>query len=256
MLFVNIDLILELLNTNYLRKSSENKLKYYDLICDSCLKDDLKLTPREKKIIESLTDDNPLDTIYFEQEKSLFTKLIVSDYLLRVGDSSEEHVENNQNLAELFDRYASSELKNNKDFATVILGLDGRYMRYMGEKIKNSRSMMSIAIINDSTDDIESFTKTNTRLKRDSEMALEYFKKMKSNQDDKFSVEEVYSSIFKKDENGFPTTIFKNDEQSSWLDNSEFLPSLVRIDRRFNDYVVDGRISRKNSDKGISKIKK
>ena len=115
---------------------------------------------------------------------------------------------------------------------------------------------MSIAIINDSTDDIESFTKTNTRLKRDSEMALEYFKKMKSNQDDKFSVEEVYSSIFKKDENGFPTTIFKNDEQSSWLDNSEFLPSLVRIDRRFNDYVVDGRISRKNSDKGISKIKK
>ena len=76
-------------------------------------------------------------------------------------------------------------------------------MMYMGEKIKNSRSMMSIAIINDSTYDIESFIKTNTRLKRDSEMALEYFKKMKSNQDDKFSVEEVYSSIFKKDENGF-----------------------------------------------------
>ena len=132
MLFVNIDLILELLNTNYLKKNSENKLKYYDLICDSCLKDDLKLTPREKKIIEGFIDDNPLDTIYFEQEKSLFTKLIVSDYLLRAGDSSEEHVENNQDLAELFDRYASSELKNNKDFATVILGLDGRYMRNMG----------------------------------------------------------------------------------------------------------------------------
>ena len=34
MLFVNIDLILELLNTNYLKKNSENKLKYYDLVDD------------------------------------------------------------------------------------------------------------------------------------------------------------------------------------------------------------------------------
>lgn len=255
MLFVNLDLILELLNTNCLKKCSENKLKYYDLICESCLHDDLKITSRERKIIESFIKNNPVDIASSEQEKTLFTKLIVSDYLLRIGCFSEVDLDYNQDLVKLFDKYASSELKNDKEFATVILELDGRYIRYMGEKIRNNRTLMVIAIANDSTESIESFTKTDTQLKHDSEIALEFFQKMKSNQESNFSVEEVYNNIFKKDDNAFSTVIFKEDEQSSWLSNPEFLPSLVRIDRRFNNYVVDGRISKKVDNKGICKIK-
>ena len=60
-----------MLNTNCLKKCSENKLKYYDLICESCLHDDLKITSRERKIIESFIKNNPVLLIY----------KIIADYL-------------------------------------------------------------------------------------------------------------------------------------------------------------------------------
>lgn len=53
MLFINLDLILELLNYKMQdnKKNNKNKLKYYDLIANTKLEDDIKLTTKEEAIV-------------------------------------------------------------------------------------------------------------------------------------------------------------------------------------------------------------
>ena len=252
MLFVNLDLILELISANLLRDGSECRLKYYNLICDSTLEEDIKLTEREKEYINNLVSSEGNYNIYFEREKEIFTKLLVSDYLRKNGYSN---IDGDIDSVELFDKYASSKLKNDKDFANVIIGLDGSYISIMGEKIRNNRDMMTKAISSDSSSDVSSFVNTNSRLKSDSVTAILYFRKLKDKKQDKFSPEDIYDKVFKKIDGKFVDYYFKENEQSSWLDDPNFLKELIKIDSDFVDYIVDFRISKLNMSKSSPKLK-
>ena len=65
------------------------------------------------------------------------------------------------------------------------------------------------------------------------------------------SVNEIYKTIFKKDENdNFPNTIFKNNVQNKWLDNN-FLAGLAKLHIDFVKYIIDGKISISNSNPAI-----
>ena len=256
MLYVNIDLIFELLNADILDTNSENKLKDYDLVCESSLEEDIKLTSKEKAIIEIFNDERNAEINFIEKEKLLFTKLFVGNYLLRNGFV--KHLEDAKiyKKLELFSSFASAELKNDKSFAKTILQLDGTYIKYMGDKIRNNRAMMTIAIENDTTNDVESFTLVDSNLKADPEMTLGYFKRMKLNQKESYSVDRIYEDIFIKENDQFTTKIFSNNEQANWLSNPYFLKELVKIDSNFIDYVIDGKISKLDSDNSYCKIKK
>lgn len=145
----------------------------------------------------------------------------------------------------IFNDFASDELKNDKYYAMVILGLDGFYINCMGEKIKSSESLMSLAIENDSSYDVSSFTMSDSILSSDSKMALLYLKKLRNNINNDSFVEEVYKNIFAIENGEFSKSIFKHNEQSNWFSDSCFLSSLERIDENFTPYIDDGRISPK-----------
>lgn len=247
MLYVNVDLILELLNANILPNESNNRLSYYNLICESDLIEDIKFTKKEKDIITSFGNGiKENESIHIEKEKELFTKIFVGNYLLKNKYIEIEDDEDLYMKPELFSLFATNSLKTDKSFAKTILQLDGTYIKYMGNKIKNNRAMMNFAIENDETKDVESFVFSDSDLKFDSEIALNYFKRLKINKKDNYSTEETYENIFKKadEDQIFSREIFSKGEQLSWLNNPIFLKQLIKIDDGFIDYVSDGRISK------------
>lgn len=277
MLFVNLDLIIELLGYNIHECSKDNKLLYYDDISNTTLKEDITFDSREKQIINSfceleiykssLIGNNVAGKIRsnfglsVEREKELFTKLFVRDYLVkkenRTDLSLENYLSSNQLFAnvrineikdkltgiKLFEDFASIDLKNDKEFAKVILQLDGSYITAMGERVRNSTSAMEVAIKNDETKEVISFASSNTKLSDNAEFAILYFKKMQQNQGKEFSPEKVYEDVFKQENGKYPKTIFKNDEQSSWMKDSIFLPGLAKISNQFVNLIANGDIS-------------
>lgn len=277
MLFINLDLITELLGYNIHKCSKENKLLYYNEITNTSLEEDILFNKREKNIINnfceleiyrsSLIGNNIAENIRsnfnlsVESEKELFTKLFVRDYLSKTDNRTSLLLENylveeglfahvaingmKEELTsiKLFTDFASPELKNDKEFAKVILELDGSFIISMGQNVRNSASIMEIAMNNDSTSNVESFTKSNSKLLRNVDFALLYLKQMKKNQGESFSVEQVYEEVFKQEDGKYVTTIFENNEQSSWMEDPSFLPRLTKIDSKFVEMICEGKIA-------------
>lgn len=261
MLFVNIDLILELIDYNDSKIRNENKLKYYDLICDTTLEEDIKFSDskHEEDVLKYLymlehtnkpiIGDNIGDMLreklglYYEREKHFFTKLFVREYLIEKEDRKDLIVDDEIDTFTLFKDFASDELKNDKQFAEVILQLDGRYIQAMSENIQNNKKLMGLAIKNDLSSDVESFSNCSGKIKRNPTMAILYFKRLKENKQKDFSVDEIYEKIFKQENYKYNDSIFKDNEQSSWIEGIDFLSSLAKVDDKFIDYISSGKIS-------------
>lgn len=282
MLFINLDLITELMGYNMHKCSKENKLLYYNEIANTSLEEDILFGNKEEKVInsfceleiygQSLIGNNVAKNIrsnyYFslENEKELFTKLFVRDYLAKKENRMDlilsnyltnkelfssvvlEEKKDELTAIKLFEDFASPELKNDKEFAKVILELDGSYIVSMGQNVRNSASIMEIAMNNDDTRNVESFTKSNSKLLKDSDFALLYFKEMKNNQGKDFSIDEVYETVFKQEDGKYVTTIFENEEQSIWIEDPSFLTRLAKIDYRFLELICEGKIAPLSSD--------
>lgn len=282
MLFINLDLITELMAYSIHKCNKENKLLYYDDITNASLKEDISFNKRERNIINnfcelemyrsSLIGNTIAEEIRmhysfsFEKEKEFFTKLFVRYYLAKTENRTDpllEHYLSEEKLfadvainekkekltgIQLFIDFASPELKNDKEFAKVILQLDGSYITAMGERVRNSASLMEIAINNDETSDVLSFVNSDSKLLSDSEFVIHYLKQMKENQGRSFSVERVYENIFKQEEGKYSTTVFKNNEQSLWMQDRQFLPRLAKIDSKFVDLISEGKIAPLSSD--------
>lgn len=289
MLFINVDLITELLGYRIHKCNKENKLMYYDEIINTSLEEDILFNKIEQKVINcfceleiyrsSLIGKNIANNIRssfnisMEMEKELFTKLFVRDYLAKQEKRSDlllinylssnklfsnvtiEEIKDSLSAIKLFKDFASPELKNDKNFCKVILELDGSYITSMGESVRNSASIMKTAISNDETYDVISFANSNSRLQNNSDLAILYLKKLKENRGRNFSAERVYKTIFQQNEGKYPTKIFKNNEQSSWLDDSRFLPQLAKIDSKFTDYIASGLISPFYEDRPKKQVK-
>lgn len=278
MLFINLDLIMELLGYNIHECSKENKLLYYnDISSDSTLEEDIALNSLEKNVVNSfceleiykssLIGNNVAGQIRrnfglsVEKEKELFTKLLVRDYLVqkenRIDLSLANYLSTEKLFSDvaindqkerlmgikLFEDFASIDVKNDKEFAKVILQLEGSYITSMGEIVKKNANLMEIAINNDTTKDVVSFSNPNSKLKTDSELAILFFQKMKENQGKEFSADKIYKTIFKQEEGNYVNTIFKNNEQSLWIQDPKFLPKLAKIDSEFVDFISDGKIA-------------
>lgn len=264
MLFVNLDLILELFKKSEFLNKSLNKLKYYNVITDTTLEEDITFNQHEQHVLDcymdlefnskSLVGKNISDNIrsklniFLEEEKDLFTKLFVRDYLINQTNNKDLELANSLDAVTLFKDFASMSLKNDKEFAKVIIELDGSYIKVMGESIRNNKQIMNDAINNDFTYRVDSFITSYSDLYKDSDTFINYLKRLKFNQKDDFSPNKVYEDIFLKKDNKYVTNVFKNNEQEHFLDDPLFLESLVKIDSRFSDFIIDGRISKISED--------
>ena len=286
MLFINLDLIIELLGFNIHKYRKENKLKYYDLIANTNLEDDITFNSFEIEILNKLCeleitnnfliDDNSCDfgidlSRSYEMERELFTKLFVREYLNQKeqrtdlllantldlkNNISKEVLENNLTGIKLFKDFASVSLKNSKEFSKVILELDGSYIVYMGDCIRNCSNLMEIAINNDRTKEVVSFSKSNSTLLHDPLFAILYLKKMKENQEQEFSVKKIYEEIFIQENGEYTKKIFKNCEQSSWINDYRFLPKLAKISPNFEKLIENGDIGLISEVNSVQKIKR
>mgnify|MGYP003290140671 CR=1 FL=1 len=277
MLFINLEIIMELIGYNIWTDCDENRLVYYNDVSATTLDDDIKFNTREsyivnefaevevyksnykkEKIAESIREHYHLSK---EEERELFTKLFVREYLCKkeknVNLSLTNYLSQNKmfssaalfnsldklNASTFFEDFASDELKNDRNFAKAILQLDGSYILCMGQKIKNSEEMMRLAISNDETPDVISFSKSNSMLLSDSKVALAYFSKLEKNQGSKFSADTVYEKIFKQENGAYPKTVFKDDEQSAWMRDPFFLPRLCQFNVKYQNLIENGDIS-------------
>lgn len=279
MLFINLDLITELIGYSIHDCNKENKLLYYDQISNTTLEEDITFTAKENAILSDFCEleiykasilgknakENIRSIYHFsiEEEKEFFTKLFVRDYLSEKENRKElllvdylsetklfstvalEEAENRLSALQLFKDFASPELKNDKDFAKVILQLDGTYILAMGEIIKNSPTIMEVAIKNDKTPTIESFINSNSKLLINSDLAIAYFKKLKENNN--MLTDSIYENIFKQENGEYPKTVFKHNEQSSWMEDLNFLSRLAKISNGFRDLISSGDIGPLNS---------
>lgn len=274
MLFINLDLITELIGYSIHDCNKENKLLYYDQISNTTLEEDITFTAKENAILSDFCEleiykasilgknakENIRSIYHFsiEEEKEFFTKLFVRDYLSEKENRKElllvdylsetklfstvalDEAENRLSALQLFKDFASPELKNDKDFAKVILQLDGTYILAMGDIVKDSPTIMEVAIKNDKTPTIESFINSNSKLLTNSDLAIAYFKKLKENNN--MLTDSIYENIFKQENGEYPKTVFKHNEQSSWMEDSNFLPRLAKISNGFTDLISSGEI--------------
>lgn len=248
----------------------EDKLKFYEAVANKKLDDDLKFIGIEESLVnyfETLELGNRsniskkhtkeiksslgLKTIY--EERTLFTKLFMRDYQSKINSlyALKEHVD----ICDLFRDFSSDELKEDLDFAKTIITLDGKYLSGMSAIVKNNKEIVSNAIDNDTSKDITSFVSAGNIPKKDSNLAIKYFKKIKEN-NKYISPVDTYNNIFKKDENNnFPTNIFKNNEQASWLEDNNLIVTLASLDYGFVKYITEGKISieEANSNKKLVK---
>ncbi len=248
----------------------EDKLKFYEAVANKKLDDDLKFIGIEeglvnyfetlelgnrsnisKKHTKEIKSSLGLKTIY--EERTLFTKLFMRDYQSKINSlyALKEHVD----ICDLFRDFSSDELKEDLDFAKTIISLDGKYLSGMSDVIKNNKEIVSKAIDSDTSKDITSFVSAGIIPKKDSNIAIKYFKKIKEN-NKYISPVDTYNNIFKKDENNnFPTNIFKNNEQASWLEDNNLIVTLASLDYGFVKYITEGKISieEANSNKKLVK---
>lgn len=261
-LYNNLKLNLEAVDFKNTNNVVKNKLEFYHLLMTTELDDDIKYSDtKEEALVNQFCN---LEATYrsrigkeaneilktslginnLDDEKNLFAKIFIRDYLASTNNDENLALKDNLNAGVLFYDFASEELQNNKDFAKTILSLDGRYMPYMSEEVRNNSSLMSIAINNDTTEEVESFTRCDSNLLRDSKMAGLYLEKSKKNKGYKFNATNVYETIFKKDENELYTTkVFENQVQADWLQDEEFLVDVAKLDNGFIKYIVEGKIS-------------
>lgn len=251
-------------------ESEDNKLKQYQEITSRTLESDLKYKNNEESLVSSLSTLVSFTSSGFDkkkivefkknlgitniyEEREFFTKLFMRDYVSKNNESYS--FRNGIDIRNIFCYFASSELKNDLDFAKTIVTLDGKYLKGMSEEVRSNKEIVYIAVKNDTSQDIDSFINACGDALEDSVIALSYFQKKKEN-NSYLKVNEIYKNIFKKDENdNFPNTIFKNNVQNKWLDNN-FLAGLAKLHIDFIKYIIEGKISISNSDPVIIKKRK
>lgn len=176
-----------------------------------------------------------------DEEKQFFLKIFMRDYESRYLE--EYKLKKDINVSKIFKDFASPILKENKEFIKMILTLDGKYAEYMSQSIKEDKELIKLAITTDSTKEIISFINSSDNTRKDSKLAIEYFKRIKEN-NNFISASKTYETIFKKDNNDeFPKEKFSNDEQIEWLKDNMFLANLAILNRDFVKYITEGKIS-------------
>ena len=235
----------------------DNKLKHYQAMTSRTLEDDLKYKNKEESLVSSLSTlvgftnsgydkkkiaefKKNLGITNIYDERNFFTKLFMRDYESKNNESY--CFRNGIDVRNLFRYFASEKLKSDLEFAKTIVTLDGKYLKGMSEEVRSNKEIVSIAVKNDTSKDIDSFINSCGDALEDSSIALSYFQKRKEN-NSFLKAYEVYNTIFKKDENdNFPNEIFSNNVQNKWLDNN-FLAGLAKLNIDFIEYIVDGKIS-------------
>lgn len=243
----------------------DNKFEYYQAVTSRTLESDLKYKNNEESLVSSLSTlvsftssgydkkkiaefKKNLGITNIYEERDFFTKLFMRDYVSKNNESY--CFRKGIDIRNIFCHFASSELKSDLDFAKTIVTLDGKYLKGMSEEVRSNKEIVYIAVKNDTSKDIDSFINACGNALEDSFIALSYFQKKKEN-NSYLSVNEIYKTIFKKDENdNFPNTIFKNNVQNKWLDNN-FLAGLAKLHIDFVKYIIDGKISISNSNPAI-----
>ena len=240
-------------NSNGMITGQEQVLVNY--LCNMEARDTIRSIGENKKreIKEVLGIKSP------ESETNFFIKLFIRDFVSNIIKDERLKLKDNLTAGKLFEDFASSELKSNKEFCKSVLKIDGRYMPFMESNIRNSKEFMKKAIENDTSSEIDSFTKSDTKLKSDPSLATLYFQKRKENNGYRFKIIDIYKDIFELEDGNYPTTIFKNSEQKEWLKNSDFLVNLVKLYFQFVNYIVYGKIPMNQVEaeqKSIAKVNK
>ena len=235
----------------------DNKLVYYQAMTSRVLENDLEYKNLEEGLVSYLSNLEAVSSSGYDknniaqfkkklgitniyEERNFFTKLFMRDY---ESKNNENYcLRNGIDIISIFHHFASDELKDDLEFSTTIVTLDGKYLKGMSEKVRSNREIVSVAVKNDTSKEIDSFIYSCGDALKDSTIALSYFQKKKEN-NTFLNAYEVYTTIFKKDEKGnFPTEVFFNNVQNQWLDN-EFLAGLAKLNIDFIQYIVDGKIS-------------
>lgn len=241
-----------------------NKLYYYNSVCNNCnLDDDLQYKNLEEKIlgylivIEQLSISNygietnktkfgikimhDLGISNIQEEKQFFTKLFMRDYQSKFNSKYE--IGNNIKISKLYQRFASEKLKRDFEFNSTIINLDGKYIQGMSEDIKNNSNIVEFAIRNDSSINVKSFLSATKENLANPKLALLYFNKLKQN-NSKFSAINIYKTIFEKNKEGnFPDVIFQGNVQNEWLKDNNFLAGIAQLDRNFVPFITSGKLS-------------
>lgn len=247
----------------------DNKLAYYQAMTERRLEDDLEYKNHEEGLVSYLSNLEAvsnsgydkrninqikkslgIDNVY--DERDFFTKLFMRDYESRYNESC--CFRKGIDIRNIFFHFASDELKNDLEFSKTIVTLEGKYLSGMSEETKSNKEIVTIAIENDTSKEIDSFISSCGEALKDSKIAISYFQKKKEN-NTFLSAYDVYESIFKKDKNGnFPSTIFGDNVQNKWLEDNVFLAELGKLNRDFIQYIIDGKISISSSN--LEPIKK
>lgn len=262
LLFFNLEIVLELMGSSEKDLGNNSKLKYYDVIAETKLEEDLAYSKefREEEIVNYLCNLEICNKsligrningelrkglrLLEERERDFFTKLFVRDYLQELGIMQDTTLVSQVGVMTLFSDFASEELKNSSLFAGVILRLNGKYIGAMGKRVQDSELLMKLALENDSSKDVDCFSKSTSKLRYSPDYAALYFQKMKANQKDFFSPEQVYRDIFEQVDGEYSKKIFRENEQNSWMDDEQFLPSLAKVHKDFVEYISSGKISK------------
>lgn len=127
-------------------------------------KEDLSLNKKESELLGiiysadflSITDKVSKvtkDILLIDEEKEFFTKLFLKDffYPLSLDGSDYCHIPsntNNETISSVFSKFASDKLKNDLEFAGVILSINGSYFSAFGRDVRTNESLLCLAIVN------------------------------------------------------------------------------------------------------------
>lgn len=184
--------------------------------------------------------------ITYDDEKEMFTKIFIRDYLKNTEERNDLGLKDGYSAGEIFKNFASEKLRKDKEFVTIILKLDGRNLPFMNIEFQNDVELLELSIKSDTSKDVDSFTKMDTPLKHNPYLAVEFIKKYKYNKN--ASGIKIYNELFKKDENGnYPREIFKDNEQLSWISNTNFVKEILNIVPEFTTHILEGGLQVSNN---------
>lgn len=270
----------------------QSKLKFYEaMFWGSNLESDLKFqNSKQEALINQFCNMGPASKlslgesaiaefrnalgITYEDEKEMFTKVFVRDYLKNTEERNDLGLKDGYSAGEIFQNFASEKLREDKDFVTTMLKLDGRNLPFMNVEFQNDVEIVEMSIKSDTSNEVDSFTKINSSLKHNPYLAVEFIKKYQYNQSTwrkankalKYNPSHateilreyqykqdliertIYDKLFQKDDKGnYPKDIFKNDEQLSWISDSNFVKEILIVMPEFVRHITEGNLHTSNN---------
>ena len=125
-----------------------------------------------------------------------------------------------------FKDYASLELKKDLEFARFIISINGTYISLFDEKIRNNSALRTLALLNDGTEFVDTFTTASKTFQKDYNNAILFLKKLRENlqlyDEDKYRIMWLLNDIFRVT-NG----IYENEREKDTL-NIKVAPGVQR----------------------------